>query len=118
MQGPGILNHRPRAFPHRHSTWVHVYEIQVYGIPVQLYNQNSESMNEIIGETACSQNSGRAAAARAAPRGLPAPGTVERAARGPHVLPVGPCDSGTFFRGVHARRAMLKSRYNAGSTAG
>ena len=24
---------------------------------------------------------------RAAPRGLPAPGTVERAARGPHVLP-------------------------------
>ena len=36
----------------------------------------------------------------AAARGLPTPDTVERAARGPHVLPVGPCDSGTFFLGV------------------
>ena len=36
----------------------------------------------------------------AAARGLPTPDTVERAARGPHVLPVGRCDSGTFFLGV------------------
>ncbi len=33
---PGFQNHRPRAIPHRHSTWVHVYDLHAYGIPVQM----------------------------------------------------------------------------------
>ena len=43
---PGFQNHRPRAIPHRHSTWVHECEIQVYGIPVQMI---PGLWNEIIG---------------------------------------------------------------------
>ena len=43
---PGFQNHRPRAIPHRHSTWVHEYEIQLYGIPVQMI---PGLWNEIIG---------------------------------------------------------------------
>jgi hypothetical protein len=44
---PGFQNHRPRAIPHRHSSWVHEYEIQVYGIPVQMI---PGLWNEIIGD--------------------------------------------------------------------
>ena len=44
----GFQNHRPRAIPHRHSSWVlvHECEIQVYGIPVQMI---PGLWNEIIG---------------------------------------------------------------------
>ena len=31
------MNHRPRAIPHRHSTWVHAYDLHAYGIPVPLH---------------------------------------------------------------------------------
>ena len=43
--------------------------------------------------------------ARAAPGGLPAPGTVEHAARGPRGAASGPRNSGRFFRGVRPRAA-------------
>jgi hypothetical protein len=44
---PGFQNHRPRAIPHRHSTWVHVYDLHAYGIPVQMI---PGLWNEIIGD--------------------------------------------------------------------
>ena len=41
------MNHRPRAIPHRHSTWVHAYDLHAYGIPVQMI---PGLWNEIIGD--------------------------------------------------------------------
>eukprot|EP01043_Picozoa_sp_COSAG02_P058688 COSAG02_NODE_7347_length_3053_cov_4.215978_1_plen_121_part_00 len=44
---PRFQNHRPRAIPHRHSTWVHEYDLHAYGIPVQMI---PGLWNEIIGD--------------------------------------------------------------------
>ena len=44
---PRFQNHRPRAIPHRHSSWVHEYDLHAYGIPVQMI---PGLWNEIIGD--------------------------------------------------------------------